>query len=103
MKNRQWLLARRPRGAIQDSDFNFVEAGAQPDAVLRPPPLRPKFGSSRSQASKVVQLWLGYLIEEAGGQKIVAAGRRSLEASRAARDRVSNWVSRLGDPPNHLI
>ena len=25
MKNRQWLLARRPIGAIQDSDFNFVE------------------------------------------------------------------------------
>jgi NADPH-dependent curcumin reductase CurA len=28
MKNRQWLLARRPRGAIQDSDFNFVETDA---------------------------------------------------------------------------
>lgn len=26
MKNRQWLLARRPHGAIQDSDFQFVEA-----------------------------------------------------------------------------
>ena len=25
MKNRQWLLARRPQGMIQDSDFNFVE------------------------------------------------------------------------------
>lgn len=25
MKNRQWLLARRPQGAIQDSDFDFVE------------------------------------------------------------------------------
>ena len=25
MKNRQWLLARRPEGAIQDSDFDFVE------------------------------------------------------------------------------
>ena len=25
MKNRQWLLARRPDGAIKDSDFNFVE------------------------------------------------------------------------------
>src|ERR1700687_3123482 len=25
MKNRQWLLARRPEGAIQDSGFNFVE------------------------------------------------------------------------------
>ena len=25
MKNRQWLLARRPHGAIQDSNFNFVE------------------------------------------------------------------------------
>jgi NADPH-dependent curcumin reductase len=25
MKNRQWLLARRPAGAIQDGDFNFVE------------------------------------------------------------------------------
>ncbi len=25
MKNRQWLLARRPHGAIQDSDFQFVE------------------------------------------------------------------------------
>src|SRR5271166_930731 len=25
MKNRQWLLARRPQGGIQDSDFNFVE------------------------------------------------------------------------------
>ena len=24
MKNRQWVLARRPHGAIQDSDFNFV-------------------------------------------------------------------------------
>jgi hypothetical protein len=25
MKNRQWLLARRPNGAIEDSDFKFVE------------------------------------------------------------------------------
>ncbi len=25
MKNRQWLLARRPQGAVQDSDFTFVE------------------------------------------------------------------------------
>jgi len=25
MKNRQWLLARRPHGAIQDNDFQFVE------------------------------------------------------------------------------
>ena len=25
MKNRQWLLARRPQGAIQDNDFQFVE------------------------------------------------------------------------------
>ena len=25
MKNRQWLLARRPDGAIKDSDFDFVE------------------------------------------------------------------------------
>src|SRR5271154_4163630 len=25
MKNRQWLLARRPQGAMQDGDFNFVE------------------------------------------------------------------------------
>ncbi|MGO9432044.1 NADP-dependent oxidoreductase [Rhodoblastus sp.] len=28
MKNRQWLLARRPSGPIQDSDFNFVETDA---------------------------------------------------------------------------
>ena len=28
MKNRQWLLARRPDGAIKDSDFNFVETEA---------------------------------------------------------------------------
>jgi NADPH-dependent curcumin reductase CurA len=28
MKNRQWLLARRPQGAIQDSDFNLVEVDA---------------------------------------------------------------------------
>src|SRR5580700_6096952 len=28
MKNRQWLLARRPHGAIQDSDFNFIETDA---------------------------------------------------------------------------
>src|SRR3974390_207585 len=28
MKNRQWLLARRPQGAIRDSDFNFVETDA---------------------------------------------------------------------------
>ena len=26
MKNRQWLLARRPDGALKDSDFTFVEA-----------------------------------------------------------------------------
>ena len=25
MKNRQWVLARRPQGTIQDSDFHFVE------------------------------------------------------------------------------
>jgi NADPH-dependent curcumin reductase CurA len=25
MKNRQWLLARRPEGALKDSDFTFVE------------------------------------------------------------------------------
>jgi NADPH-dependent curcumin reductase CurA len=28
MKNRQWLLARRPQGAMQDGDFNFVETDA---------------------------------------------------------------------------
>jgi NADPH-dependent curcumin reductase CurA len=28
MKNRQWLLARRPNGAIKDSDFNLVETEA---------------------------------------------------------------------------
>ena len=28
MKNRQWLLARRPDGPIKDSDFNFVETEA---------------------------------------------------------------------------
>ena len=28
MKNRQWLLARRPDGAIKDSDFDFVETEA---------------------------------------------------------------------------
>jgi NADPH-dependent curcumin reductase CurA len=28
MKNRQWLLARRPEGAIKDSDFNLVETEA---------------------------------------------------------------------------
>jgi NADPH-dependent curcumin reductase CurA len=28
MKNRQWLLARRPEGAIKDSDFDFVETEA---------------------------------------------------------------------------
>ena len=28
MKNRQWLLARRPEGAIKDADFNFVETEA---------------------------------------------------------------------------
>jgi NADPH-dependent curcumin reductase len=26
MKNRQWLLARRPEGALKDSDFTFVES-----------------------------------------------------------------------------
>jgi NADPH-dependent curcumin reductase CurA len=30
MKNRQWLLARRPQGAIQDSDFNLVETDVAP-------------------------------------------------------------------------
>src|ERR1700722_11901263 len=30
MKNRQWLLARRPYGTIQDSDFNFVETDIPP-------------------------------------------------------------------------
>jgi NADPH-dependent curcumin reductase CurA len=28
MKNRQWLLAKRPDGALKDSDFTFVEAEA---------------------------------------------------------------------------
>jgi NADPH-dependent curcumin reductase CurA len=28
MKNRQWLLARRPQGTIKDGDFNFVETDA---------------------------------------------------------------------------
>jgi NADPH-dependent curcumin reductase len=28
MKNRQWLLARRPDGALKDSDFSFVETEA---------------------------------------------------------------------------
>ena len=28
MKNRQWLLAHCPQGAIQDSDFKFVETDA---------------------------------------------------------------------------
>jgi hypothetical protein len=39
MKNRQWLLARRPLGTIQDSDFNFVEtdvpALGEHDVVVR--------------------------------------------------------------------
>ncbi len=26
MKNRQWLLARRPQGQVRDSDFDFVES-----------------------------------------------------------------------------
>jgi NADPH-dependent curcumin reductase CurA len=30
MKNRQWLLARRPQGAIQDSDFNLLETDVAP-------------------------------------------------------------------------
>src|SRR5580692_4987194 len=37
MKNRQWLLARRPQGAIQDSDFNLLETDVAPlgdDEVL---------------------------------------------------------------------
>jgi hypothetical protein len=29
MKNRQWLLGRRPDRAIKDSDFNLVETEAQ--------------------------------------------------------------------------
>ena len=33
MKNRQWLLAQRPHGAIQDSDFNFVETDAPTPGV----------------------------------------------------------------------
>jgi NADPH-dependent curcumin reductase len=28
MKNRQWLLARRPDGALKDSDFTFIETEA---------------------------------------------------------------------------
>src|SRR5271166_730811 len=28
MKNRQWLLARRPQGEIEDGDFQFVETDA---------------------------------------------------------------------------
>ena len=28
VKNRQWLLARRPDGEIKDSDFDFVETDA---------------------------------------------------------------------------
>jgi NADPH-dependent curcumin reductase CurA len=28
MKNRRWLLARRPEGALKDSDFSFVETEA---------------------------------------------------------------------------
>ena len=35
MKNRQWLLARRPYGAIQDSDFNFVETDALTSATAK--------------------------------------------------------------------
>jgi hypothetical protein len=43
MKNRQWLLAQRPDGAIQDSDFKLVETdlptpgseGAQLDWLQR--------------------------------------------------------------------
>jgi NADPH-dependent curcumin reductase CurA len=30
MKNRQWLLARRPDGALKDSDFTFIETEAPP-------------------------------------------------------------------------
>jgi NADPH-dependent curcumin reductase CurA len=30
MKNRQWLLVRRPQGPIQDSDFNLVETDVAP-------------------------------------------------------------------------
>ncbi|HZZ62468.1 MAG TPA: NADP-dependent oxidoreductase, partial [Roseiarcus sp.] len=39
MKNRQWLLARRPHGAIEDSDFQFVEtdvpAPGEGEALVR--------------------------------------------------------------------
>ncbi len=28
MKNRQWMLARRPEGALKDSDFTFIETEA---------------------------------------------------------------------------
>ena len=35
MKNRQWLLARRPEGAIQDSDFKFVETDAPLPATAK--------------------------------------------------------------------
>ena len=39
MKNRQWLLAKRPDGALRDSDFTFVETEApapgEGEAVIR--------------------------------------------------------------------
>ena len=35
MKNRQWLLARRPEGALKDSDFTFVETEAPRPARAR--------------------------------------------------------------------
>jgi hypothetical protein len=35
MKNRQWLLARRPQGAMQDGDFQFVETDLRHPATAK--------------------------------------------------------------------
>jgi hypothetical protein len=77
MKNRQWLLACRPNGAIQDSDLNFCRdrcadprrrrsARAQPDA-------RPRAAEFDRQGHECAGVKIGEVVRSIGAGRIMAS------------------------------
>jgi NADPH-dependent curcumin reductase CurA len=90
MKNRQWLLARRPHGAIQDSDFNFVETDAPTpgagEVLVR---------TLMLSCDPAQRMWLAtdtYLPAVKIGEVVRSGGAGRIEASNAADFAVGDIV-----------
>ena len=103
MKNRQWLLARRPNGAIQDSDFNFVETDAPTpgegevlvrNLMLSCDPTQPRSArtASRPISDQIARGWIamdtylpavkiGEVVRSNGSMVNLRRGRRALSAA----------------------